>query len=426
MVVRRLWAFALSLAVFSAIAQASAGSLTVLHSVSGADGATPYTGILRDKAGNLFGATSKGGPTDKGIIYELKAPAAGQTKWTETVIWPFTGGNDGAQPIGGLVSDKSGDLFGTTQLGGGTANAGVVFKLSRPAKGKTAWSLTILHRFNGMDGAEPIANLAFDSAGNIFGTTTKGGTADSGVVFKLSPPAVGETAWSYGVVHRFKGGSDGATPSAGVSIDASGNLFGMTTHAGIHSEGVAFKLTPPASGKGPWKEAVIHSFQTSEAAEPFAGLTIGKGGMLYGTTFSGSGPTVGGAVFELAPPIGSAKNWTMTILHGGFIPSRQVRDRGVLDVAPPDRVQRRRFSSQECLVLVQTTGVPDIKMGSLRHATVISQAKSFGFLSLRGQYSPERSGRFCRRSRGVWPNCGALPVRCGSDALLRRDGSTRC
>ena len=239
----------------------------------------------------------------------------------ETVLYSFTGGSDGADPIAGLIADKEGALYGTA-LNGGTAGAGTVFKLTPPAKGQTAWTPTVLYRFCSQpscsDGGNPAARLIADKEGTLYGTTSQGGNSGYGTVFKLTPPAKGLTAWTETVLHRFTGGftggSDGADPIAGLIADKEGALYGTTQGGGTGGAGAVFKLTPPAKGQTAWTETVLHSFTNSDGSSPNAGLIADNSGALYGTT-AGGGSAFSGTVFKLTPPAKGQTAWTETVLY---------------------------------------------------------------------------------------------------------------
>ena len=258
---------------------ASDGSKTLLYSFTGGnDGAGPH-GLIMDKAGNLYGVTSGGGGTgcyDEagcGTIFELAANGA------ETVLHAFQGGTDGENPSGGLIADKKGNLYGTT--------GDTVFRVSADGKLKT------LHYFSGADGYEiGSVTLARDKAGNLYGTTQNGGAYRWGTVFRVSPDGTAT------VLYSFTGGSDGGGPHAGVIMDAAGNLYGTTPYAGDmncdYGEGcgTVFKLAPDGT------ETTLYTFtDTGVNANPMAGLTMDSGGNLYGTTY-GFSP---GGIFKLAP-----------------------------------------------------------------------------------------------------------------------------
>jgi len=213
-------------------------------------------------------------------------------------------GKDRQSPGGGLIFDASGNLYGTTRAGG-AYGGGAVFKLSPKSGG---WAETILHNFgNGKDGSSPAADLIFDSAGNLYGTATRGGAANQGTVFQLTPKSGG---WAETILHSFSSnGTDGTEPESTPIIDTSGNLYGMTFGGGVGGGGTVFELTP--AGGGIWTETILYAF--SNKAEPVAGLIFDASGNLYGTTQFG--PANGeGAVFELTPAGGGV--WTETTLHG--------------------------------------------------------------------------------------------------------------
>lgn len=248
-------------------------------------------GILaRDTAGNIYGATENGGPANDGVAFELTPPAAGQTAWTPTPIWKFTGGADGSHPVSGLVRNKvTGVLYGTTYQGGtGTCACGVVFSLTPPATPGGAWTQTTLHTFSGTDGSYPQAYPTLAVRGAIFGTTSSGGASGNGTVFKLTPPPKGKTTWGFTSVWSFSGG-DGSGPYASVIVDSAGDLFGTTYLGGSAGLGAAYSLTPPAGGTGPWTVKVLHSFIGAgvDGYQPFGALVADKAGTLFGTTRSG-------------------------------------------------------------------------------------------------------------------------------------------
>ncbi len=163
------------------------------------------------------------------------------------MLYGFTGGGD---PEAGLIMDASGALYGTTEHGGGD-DSGTVFMLTPPVAGETRWTETVLHTFTGgADGFAPLAGLIMDASGALYGTTWSGGPgcvgANCGTVFKLTPPASGETRWTETVLHSFTGGADGADPGAGVIMDASGALYGTTVNGGGRAPrcGTVFKVVP--------------------------------------------------------------------------------------------------------------------------------------------------------------------------------------
>ena len=272
---------------------------TVLYSfnTNGTDAQFPRGSLIFDHAGNLYGTGAVGGAYNEGAIFELSPTAGGG--WTEKVIYSFSNnGTDGQIPEGALVFDAAGNLYGATTRGG-SDNDGIVFELTRRAG---AWTEKILHTFdhNGQDGSAPSSNLIFDGAGNLYGATSLGGShpCNCGTVFELTPKAGG--FWSEKILHSFHN-TDGWSPTGGVIFDAVGNLYGGTYQGGpnAYGYGTVFELSP--TGTGVWTEKVLHAFGTgTDGQNPYGGLVFGSGGNLYGTTIYG-GADYGGMVFELTP-----------------------------------------------------------------------------------------------------------------------------
>jgi uncharacterized repeat protein (TIGR03803 family) len=264
------------------------------------EGCHPF-GLIMDTTGNLYG-TAGGGAFNAGAVFEL-SPASGGG-WSYNQLYTFTGGADGGNPAGGgLVLDSAGNLYGTTSSGG-TYSDGTVFELS-PASGG-GWTESVLYSFQGgTDGGSPSGVPIFDKAGNLYGTASNYGAYGAGTVFELSP-GVGGT-WTYSVLWAFAGGANGGLPS-GVVLDSKGNLFGETFAGGVQDSGTVFKLTLGSQGK--WKESVIYShkgFFPNGVLHPPAF----KAGNLYGTTDGGGNGT--GTVFQLS--LGSGGHWTERILY---------------------------------------------------------------------------------------------------------------
>jgi uncharacterized repeat protein (TIGR03803 family) len=287
----------------------------ILHSFRGEDGRNPGAGVIFDAAGNLYGTTNWGGACC-GVVFKL-APKPDGT-WTESVLYRFTGGADGLRPLARLVFDAAGNLYGTTSNGGASGlgcdtnpGCGVVFKLTPEPDG--TWRESVLDTFTGANGLYPVAGLLFDATGNLYGTTVIGGDltclsgAGCGVVFKLTPNPDG--TWTETVLHSFTGG-DGAEPYAGLVFDAAGDLYGTTSWGGAYY-GVVFKLAPRADGT--WKESVLHSFTGSDGAGSST-LIFDAAGNLYGTAGGGIGCAQAGCgvVFKLTP---TASGWTERVLH---------------------------------------------------------------------------------------------------------------
>ena len=273
-------------------------AVSVLHSFNGSDGAGPYGGLTFDADGNLYGATAWGGADGLGVAFELTPNGDGS--WGESVLHSFSG-SEGGEPLGRMIFDAAGNLYGTTYQGGAHGN-GTVFELT--PNGDGSWVESLLHSFNGSDGGYPFADLTFDAAGNLYGTTKFGGhyrcTYGCGTVFKLTPN--GDGSWVESVLHLFNG-SDGRYPVGGLTFDAAGNLYGTTLYGGgsaccHQGRGTVFKLTP--NGDGSWTQSVLHRFIDRPGAWPNADLVPDQTGNLYGTTV-GDGKTTFGSVFEITP-----------------------------------------------------------------------------------------------------------------------------
>jgi uncharacterized repeat protein (TIGR03803 family) len=297
----------------------AAGNERVLFSFSGGtDGGQPLCDLVFDAHGNLYGTTSMGGAFGDGTVFELTPAANGLwSEWTGSVLHSFhSDGRDGANPSAGVVFDEAGNLWGTTE-NGGTDNFGTVFKLSPSPNG--TWSETVLS----LSQANPASSLIFDKAGNVYGTTRRDSPASgtgSGTVFKLAPASHG--AWTRTTLYGFATESpyvksafdDGAGPRAGVIFDAAGNLYGTTQLGGRGtSDGTVFKLTRRSNGT--WAEAVLHSFDSStgDGGRPAAALILDAQGNVYGTAVIGGADKEGGVVFELAP--GPHGQWSEKILY---------------------------------------------------------------------------------------------------------------
>lgn len=288
----------LFLILATSIAAAASGSSvlalaqqeTVLHNfvAFSSDGYEPYAGLVFDDVGNLYGTTRNGGINASGTVFELLPQVGGGYK--EEILHNFHF-LDGVFPEAALILDSSGNLYGTTYLGGSHEcfdnGCGTVFKLMPQGGGK--WEEEVLYTFNddGADGVNPAAGLTFDQSGNLYGTTTGGGLY--GTVFELSPQAGG--GWTETILHSFHydgkthfGGSD---PVAGVTFDSSGNLYGTTLNGGTHNRGAVFEME--ATEGGGWTEEVIYAFAETvgDGFGPAAGVITDAADDLYGTTSVG-------------------------------------------------------------------------------------------------------------------------------------------
>jgi uncharacterized repeat protein (TIGR03803 family) len=270
------------------------------------DGAGPNGGLVFDAAGNIYGTTGVGGSGGGGTVFEL-TPSQGGT-WQETILYNFCPGGiengcpDGYYPNGGLVMDVNGNLYGTASDGGTNCLCGTVFELSPPSLPGGNWTQQVLWSFGGEpDGDVPYSGLVIDSAGDLYGTTSMGGAVNAGTVFELSP---GENGWSETILHNFcvnyPDCSDGVAPTAGVTFDKAGNLYGTTRLGGVQRGqgwGVAYELSPTKSG---WTETVLKVFSSKTGGQTTAGITIDPAGNLYGG-LSLRGPDSCGGYFRLLP-----------------------------------------------------------------------------------------------------------------------------
>jgi len=269
----------------------------VLHSFGGKDGQNPEVGLIFDAHGNLYGTTAYGGAYDDGTVFELTRAVGGS--WRERVLYSFDAGEGMSIIPSGLILDASGNLYGMTGSGPGT-----VFELMPGAGG--SWTETVLHQFTGgpNDGYGPLGGLIVDAAGNLYGTTGWGGAYSGiflgwGTVFELSPATGG--GWTEQILHSFNdNGDDGWHPETGVIFDAAGNLYGTTLSGGAYVYGTVFQLTPTTGGG--WTETVLHGFDDNgtDGQSPSAGVILDSAGNLYGTTASG-GAYGYGTVFEITP-----------------------------------------------------------------------------------------------------------------------------
>ena len=314
--------------VFSLTPPASPGGVpteTVLYSfIGGNDGSNPLASVVIGPGGILYGTTPSGGSSGYGTVFSLAPPSAPGGPWTETVIHAFKG-SDGATPYGSVVIGyrASGQmvLYGTTIYGGSgsclngpNAGCGTVFSLTPPHSPGSPWTEAVLHNFAGgpSDGANAQSSLII-VADVLYGTTSAGGLSNDGTVFSLTPPHSPGGEWTAAVLHSFAGGGDGTFPLGKLTAGANGTLYGTTYEGGTWNSGTAFSL---ALSNGTWTETILHTFASgSDGALPCAGVAIGSGGVLYGTTAEGGSVGNDGTVFSLTPPASPGDSWTETVLH---------------------------------------------------------------------------------------------------------------
>ena len=312
------------------------GTKTTLYTFQGGnDAASPEAATLAAGPGGvLYGTSNWGGGAGScsygggcGTVYALVPGGSG---FSEHVLYGFQGGSDGAIPVGGVLLDESGAIYGTTVSGGGslacvngsgTTGCGTVFKLTPSGSGFTE---SVIHSFQGgSDGIGPRGVLVADGSGALYGTTYSGGQASActspsgnagcGTIFKLTPSGSG---YSESILYSFQGGSDGAYPRAGLLAESGGVFLGATTHGGVHGIGTIYELTPSASG---YSERVIHSFDGADGQGPGDedGLYADANGNIYGTSAFGGRVGHGnacncGTVFRLSP---SGSGYTLTTLY---------------------------------------------------------------------------------------------------------------
>ena len=223
---------------------------SVLHNFTNdhRDGFSPQGSLVFDAKGALYGATYYGGTSSQGGGTVFKLTPSAHRLWNETVLYSFKSGRDGASPYSGVVFDKAGNLYGTTVGGGDQIGSGTVFKLTQNSNGR--WAESIIHRFAGFGdqgGSYPYGGLLVDTAGSLFGTTDSGGGGGGsncefgcGTVYKLTPSKSG--TWKETTLAAFQDGNNGGHPLAGLVSDGQGNLYGSAAFLGSGSAGVVFEV----------------------------------------------------------------------------------------------------------------------------------------------------------------------------------------
>ena len=306
-VVNRSFAVLAIVTMLLTAATAASTEKTLYAFAGNSDGEYADTELVRDSAGNLYGTTVQGG-TGAGTVFQV-TPAG-----VHTVLYNFTGGADGGEPYKGVTLDSRGNLYGTAVVGGLYSGAcidtscGVVYKLSRSGG---SWTQTVIYSFTGgNDGYGPGSPVVFDKSGNLYGMTPTGGADGFGTVFQLMPTASGP--WKFHLLHTFTGGADGSSASAGrLLIDAAGNIFGVATTGGKYGNGTAFEIQPLSSGG--WKFSLLYAFKGQpDAVFPYSGLVADNQGNLYGTSFYGGANGLG-SVYRLSYRNGS---WRESVLYG--------------------------------------------------------------------------------------------------------------
>ena len=285
----------------------------VIYSFTGGnDGGDPASQLAFDSAGNAYGTTVRGGDSDCGTVFQLKPSG---NNWLLNTLYSFTCLNDGKNPYGGVTLDAAGNLYGTTVAGGSGGfcagdGCGTVYEL---IKSGSSWTQTVLYNFTGgNDGFGPGGAVVFDKDGNLYGTTPDGGVDGEGVVYALSPGQGGQ--WNQNVIHAFTGGTDGGVGALGSLLFLNGNFYGVTELGGDFGAGTVFQLSP--SGRG-WAFTTIHQFQgLPHAGFPYGGLIPDGHGRLLGTTYFGGADGMG-TVFALARVGGQVKETLVHSFTGG-------------------------------------------------------------------------------------------------------------
>lgn len=298
---------------------------TVLYSFLGVpDVYQPDYELVQDKTGNIYGTSTGGGTLNEGVVFELSPPSVSGGSWTETILYSFTGGLDGAVPFGGVVFGPGGGLYGITRYGGPYKTGdcydngcGVVFQLLPPAQTGGTWTESAIYNF-GLPVLQGDMKLTVDNKGTLYGPNE--GAYPHPTIFMLLPPSSSDgNSWFYEDIYSFTDGADGQYAASGVIFDKAGRLYG-TSAGGTATYGTVFQLVPPATFGTAWTFNLVHSFggPSSDGSGPEARLTIDSQGNLYGTTVFGGFAAKEcyygcGTVFELSPSTGGT--WTESLLH---------------------------------------------------------------------------------------------------------------
>jgi uncharacterized repeat protein (TIGR03803 family) len=271
------------------LSEGSGWTESVLHTFDGSDGEFPNATLLPSANGTLYSTTWYGGSSGSGTVFSL-APSGGGG-WKESVLYSFQGTTDGSAPAGGVVADRTGNLYGTTYKYDGD-NDGVAFELRKRA----AWKDSVLYTFTDNGGGEdPYAGMIMPAKGKLYGTAIESGPNDGGVAFELVLGT--KHRWTEKLLHAFGASGDGNAPYGGVIADKRGDLYGATVFGGPSNAGIVYELRPSKSGQ--WEEKILYSFTGgSDGQYPSGSLTIDATGNLYGATSDG-GQNGDGAVFEI-------------------------------------------------------------------------------------------------------------------------------
>jgi uncharacterized repeat protein (TIGR03803 family) len=305
--------------------KAVAQTFTVLYtfdSVNYANGFGPVGTLAMDGNGVLYGVTSFGGAYTNcfdgpssgcGTVYSLSPPASSGGAWTQTVLWSFgASASNGADPNGVLMG-AGGVLYGTTTFGG-QAGCGAVFSLKPPSTAGGAWTETIIWAFPATDGVVYPSGLALGGNGALYGADADGGPGHHGDIYSLNPPSSPGGTWKHTELWVAGSDRDGLGPEAGVVLGSGGEIYATAYGGGTGASGIVFSLTPPAAPGARWTETILYNFPEGTGWHPMA-LSLGPGGVLYGTTDLLAPPSKqGGTIFSLTPPASQGGQWTETTL----------------------------------------------------------------------------------------------------------------
>jgi uncharacterized repeat protein (TIGR03803 family) len=265
-------------------------------------GRYPIGGLVLDPQGNLYGGT------ENGVVFELSPPTQSNGAWSYQTLWSANAGTwEGGAPVGTLLRERDGALYGT--IGTDPENPyGAIFRLLPPTTAGASWTYQTLYSFQfGSDGVGPAGVIA-DASGNLYGTAG-GGLNLAGTVFELLRPSTGDAGWSFNLLYSLRGGStDGYNPIGNLYLSPGGALYGVTAQGGTSGQGLVFQLAPPAKGQTAWTESVIYQFASSDQAFAMGGVIGSAAGYLYGTTAQNMSNHPG-TVYRLAPPAPGGSIW---------------------------------------------------------------------------------------------------------------------
>ena len=280
-------------------ATAQTESVLVEFQDNATTGRYPIGALASGENGTLYGTTAAG--FSGGTVFKL-TPKGGA--WKYDLLYSFRDANEGSLPSGNLVLGRTGKIYGTTQGANESDSTGVVYELTPPAKPGSPWTETVLYTFTGgADGGEPMNGVIADGEGKLYGTTLLGGKFGYGTVFRLSPPARVGGGWKETVLYSFQLQQEGGYPSpTGLVMSASGSLYGATSARTRYNYGTLFELSPPSSGSGNWALNVLYEFSgNADGGQPSGSPVFDSSGALYGTTLEGGSPGQG-VIYKLSRP----------------------------------------------------------------------------------------------------------------------------